>query len=165
MIEQACKLATHRKYSTLYNGKITEADDDESNKDKVFTSEIQSLDLAKSEANTCWYVPEATIIDLITRNSSAQDWPGAEKLIVGFKGYILEKVTSDRVQKKKYDQMEVSNFKRCLDELIERYKKKVSIEENENINRYKDFKKFFGKIYEQLKKIANNGLTSRIDDV
>jgi hypothetical protein len=49
--------------------------------------------------------------------------------------------------------------------LIERYKKNISIKTDEEINRYKDFKKFIGKIYDQLKVITSNGLTSKIDDV
>ena len=56
------------------------------------------------------------------------------------------------------------NLKKCLDELILRYKKSISIEENKNINRFKDFKKFISKINSHIKTITEGGLTSKIDD-
>jgi hypothetical protein len=49
--------------------------------------------------------------------------------------------------------------------LIFRYKKKLSTSGNKNLNRYKDFKKFIGKINGHLKTITNNGFTSKIEDV
>jgi hypothetical protein len=37
-------------------------------------------------------------------------------------------VTKAKASERKYNQMEVLNFKKCLDELIQKYKQHISIE-------------------------------------
>lgn len=60
-------------------------------------------------------------------------------------------------------QREMGDFKRCLDLIIQKYKKSISVRKKP-VNLLKKFMKLIEKIQENIDKLSNNGLTSKIDD-
>ncbi len=55
-------------------------------------TEVQSFDVKDSAVNTSWYVPEATIIYLLTNGKQSREM--VAKLVIGYKAYLLGRVTS-----------------------------------------------------------------------
>ncbi len=58
---------------------------------KMDMTEVQNIDVKNSQVNTSWYVPEATIIYLLTNRKQSREM--VAKLIIGYKAYLLGKVT------------------------------------------------------------------------